>query len=138
MKRNLMKEAHKLTKQIVSEYGDVDYIIGGKKEMELKGTEKQIAWAKDIRNNVIYTLKQALELQIAEIESRYENSDEDFRTELTKRFNEDFEVLLNNNDSKFWIENFKGHEKGDGFFLEKELIKLGLENSLCIYLQKMM
>lgn len=26
MKRNLMKEAHKLTKQIVSEYGDVDYM----------------------------------------------------------------------------------------------------------------
>ena len=31
MKRNLMKEAHKLTKQIVSEYGDVDYMTGGEK-----------------------------------------------------------------------------------------------------------
>ena len=59
MKRNLMKEAHKLTKQIVSEYGDVDYMtqLGlclsflsqekGEKEMvEISiGTEKQIAYA---------------------------------------------------------------------------------------------
>ena len=65
MKRNLMKEAHKLTKQIVSEYGDVDYMTqlglclsflsqeGGKEMVELKGTEKQVKWAEDIRNRII-------------------------------------------------------------------------------------
>ena len=65
MKKNLMKEAHKLTKQIVSEYGDVDYMTqlglclsflsqeGGKEMVELKGTEKQVKWAEDIRNRNI-------------------------------------------------------------------------------------
>ena len=65
MKRNLMREAHKLTKQIVSEYGEVDYRTqlglclsflsqeGGKEMVELKGTEKQIKWAEDLRSRFI-------------------------------------------------------------------------------------
>ena len=65
MKRNLMKEAHKMTREIVNKYGDVDYMTqlglclsflsqeGGKEMVELKGTEKQVKWAEDIRNRII-------------------------------------------------------------------------------------
>ena len=66
MTRNIMREAHKLTKQIVSEYGDVDYKTqlglclsflsqekGGKEMVELKGTEKQVKWAEDLRSRFI-------------------------------------------------------------------------------------
>ena len=65
MKRNLMKEAHKMTREIVNKYGDVDYKTqlglclsflsqeGGKEMVELKGTEKQVKWAEDIRNRII-------------------------------------------------------------------------------------
>ena len=61
MKRNLMKEAHKMTREIVNKYGDVDYMTqlglclsflsqeGGKEMVELKGTEKQVKWAEDLR-----------------------------------------------------------------------------------------
>ena len=66
MKRNLMKEAHKMTREIVNKYGDVDYMtqLGlclsflsqekeGNEMVELKGTEKQVKWAEDIRNRII-------------------------------------------------------------------------------------
>ena len=55
MKRNLMKEAHKMTREIVNKYGDVDYMTqlglclsflsqekGDNEMVELKGTEKQV------------------------------------------------------------------------------------------------
>ena len=65
MKRNLMKEAHNMTREIVNKYGDVAYMTqlglclsflsqeGGKEMVELKGTEKQVKWAEDIRNRII-------------------------------------------------------------------------------------
>lgn len=65
MKRNLMREAHKLTREIVNKYEDVDYKTqlglclsflsqeGGKEMIELKGTEKQIKWAEDLRSRFI-------------------------------------------------------------------------------------
>ena len=73
MKRNLMKEAHKMTKEIVEKYGDVDYRtqLGlclsflsqeqeGEQEMkELKGTEKQVKWASDIRSIMSELIEEA-------------------------------------------------------------------------------
>ena len=60
MKRNLMKEAHKMTKEIKEQYPEVDYKAqlglclsflsqeGGKEMVELKGTEKQVKYANDL------------------------------------------------------------------------------------------
>ena len=60
MKRNLMKEAHKMTKKIKEQYPEVDYKAqlglclsflsqeGGKEMVELKGTEKQVKYANDL------------------------------------------------------------------------------------------
>ena len=75
MKRNLMKEAHKLTKQIVSEYGDVDYMtqLGlclsflsqekeGNEMVEISiGTEKQIAYATKKREQEISRVSAKIE-----------------------------------------------------------------------------
>lgn len=64
--KNLFKEAHKLTKEIKAEYPDVDYKAqfgiclsylqkkkGEIKLVELKGSEKQIKWAEDIRKQIL-------------------------------------------------------------------------------------
>lgn len=84
MKRNIMKKAHQMTKEIVEKYPDVDYktqlglclsfLSQEDKEVEeemveLKGSEKQIAWAKDIRCRFVeicdkYELKLSKEMYI--------------------------------------------------------------------------
>lgn len=61
--KDLMKKAHQMTREIKREYPEVDYKFqlglcmsyllsekkGGNRMVELKGTEKQIKWAEDIR-----------------------------------------------------------------------------------------
>jgi hypothetical protein len=72
MKRNLMKEAHKLTKEIKEQYPEVDYQaqLGlclsflaqeGEQEMKLQGTEKQIKYAESLRGKEISKLQKRVE-----------------------------------------------------------------------------
>ena len=119
MKRNLMKEAHKLTKQIVSEYGDVDYrtqlglclsFLSQEKEgnemVELKGTEKQVKWAEDIRNRII---------KVNEIfEKAIEGVDMDKMAKSTWLDDNMYVIaqtslknILVQEEAKFFIENFR-------------------------------
>lgn len=69
---NLMKEAHKLTREIKAEYKDVDYkaqlgicisYLSKKEEVkkmvELEGTEKQVKFATDIRANIINMIEES-------------------------------------------------------------------------------
>ena len=118
MKRNLMKEAHKMTKQIVSEYGDVDYKAqlglclsflsqeGGKEMVELKGTEKQVKWAEDIRNRII---------KVNEIfEKAIEGVDMDKMAKSTWLDDNMYVIaqtslknILVQEEAKFFIENFR-------------------------------
>ena len=63
--KDLMKRAHELTKEIKKEYPEINYqvqlgicisYLSNKEEVEmveLEGTEKQIAWAKKIREELI-------------------------------------------------------------------------------------
>lgn len=56
----IVKKAHKMTKEIKNQYPEVDYRtqfglclsyllnMGGNVMVELKGTEKQVKWANDI------------------------------------------------------------------------------------------
>ena len=117
--KNIMKEAHRLTREIKAEFPEVDYQAqlgicisylyeNEKKEnvkmVELKGTEKQVKWAEDIRRKAIkkvmarkdYEYKEEVAKTIGNIESaevlistrdRYEN-DERFEKHLqqAKRF----------------------------------------------------
>ena len=77
----LMKEAHKLTKEIKAKYPTVDYktqlgicisylLEGVNKMVELKGTEKQVKWAEDIRKNLL--------VAIADTTEYFENMQKDF------------------------------------------------------------
>ena len=75
MKKNIMKEAHKLTKQIVEKYPDVDYktqlglclsFLSQEKEgnemVEISiGTEKQIAYATKKREQEISRVSAKIE-----------------------------------------------------------------------------
>ena len=67
---NLFKAAHKMAKDIKSEYAEVNYkfqfglclsylskIEGEIKMVELKGSEKQIKWAEEIRKEMLQGLK---------------------------------------------------------------------------------
>ena len=117
--KNIMKEAHRLTREIKAEFPEVDYQAqlgicisylyeNEKKEnvemVELKGTEKQVKWAEDIRRKAVekvmarkdYEYKEEVAKTIGNIESaevlistrdRYEN-DERFEKHLqqAKRF----------------------------------------------------
>ena len=68
---NLMKEAHRLTKEIKREYPEVDYkaqlglcisYLSNKEEremVELEGTEKQVKFATDIRANIINMIEES-------------------------------------------------------------------------------
>ena len=61
----IVKKAHKMTKEIKNQYPEVDYRtqfglclsyllnMGGNVMVELKGTEKQVKWANDIRNMLL-------------------------------------------------------------------------------------
>ena len=66
--KNIMKEAHKLTKEIKKEFPEVDYkfqlglcisylskneVKEDGKMVELKGSEKQVAWANQIREKTL-------------------------------------------------------------------------------------
>ena len=118
MKRNLMKEAHKMTKEIVNKYGDVDYMTqlglclsflsqeGGKEMVELKGTEKQVKWAEDIRNRII---------KVNEIfEKAIEGVDMDKMAKSTWLDDNMYVIaqaslknILVQEEAKFFIENFR-------------------------------
>ena len=118
MKRNLMKEAHKMTREIVNKYGDVDYKTqlglclsflsqeGGKEMVELKGTEKQVKWAKDIRNRII---------KVNEIfEKAIEGVDMDKMAKSTWLDDNMYVIaqaslknILVQEEAKFFIENFR-------------------------------
>ena len=119
MKRNLMKEAHKLTKEIKKQYPEVDYKTqlglclsflsqeGGKEMVELKGTEKQVKWAEDIRNRII---------KVNEIfEKAIEGVDMDKMAKSTWLDDNMYVIaqaslknILAQESAKFFIDNFKG------------------------------
>ena len=119
MKRNLMKEAHKMTREIVNKYGDVDYMtqLGlclsflsqekeGNEMVELKGTEKQVKWAEDIRNRII---------KVNEIfEKAIEGVDMDKMAKSTWLDDNMYVIaqtslknILVQEEAKFFIENFR-------------------------------
>ena len=118
MKRNLMKEAHKMTRELVNKYGDVDYMTqlglclsflsqeGGKEMVELKGTEKQVKWAEDIRNRII---------KVNEIfEKAIEGVDMDKMAKSTWLDDNMYVIaqislknILAQEEAKFFIENFR-------------------------------
>ncbi|WP_049043225.1 hypothetical protein [Clostridium sporogenes] len=117
--KNLFKAAHKLTKEIKAEYPNVDYKAqfgiclsylqnkkGDCKMVELKGTERQVAWAKDIRKDLI-TLLNDMKDKKDLVLGNCENEDE--KTKMIKSFNRTVErvekVINEETNAKFYIED---------------------------------
>ena len=126
--KNIMKEAHRLTKEIKREYPSVDYKFqlglcisylyeNEKKEnaemVELKGTEKQVKWAEDIRSKFETALEEGEKVVNARIESiiakrknngKYKETDREKLSYITTQYNEVKEFVLNQNKATFFID----------------------------------
>ena len=129
MTRNIMREAHKLTKQIISEYGDVDYTTqlglclsflsqeGGKEMVELKGTEKQVKYANDIIEAMTNIIDEAIEIRISKLSDKWskmeENKKAKYKTEenykktVVEKILNSKEKMFSNEESKFYIEKYR-------------------------------
>lgn len=119
MKRNLMKEAHKMTREIVNKYGDVDYMTqlslclsflsqeGGEEMVELKGTEKQVKWAKDIRNRII-KVNEIFEKAIEGVDMDKMKKSTWIDDNMYVIAQTSLKNILAQEEAKFFIENFRG------------------------------
>lgn len=129
--KNIMKEAHELTKKIIRK-GDsyratfrmcLSFVHsklkeGSNKMVELVGSEKQVKWANDIReelNNTIDVIKDAIISRKSSKNSEAVEKIEAIRSNLN-----------NNLEAKFFIENFKSITKGDVF--DKLFVLYNLED----------
>lgn len=76
--KKIMKEAHRLAREIKREFPNVDYktqvginvkhLINEFNSAELIGSEKQIAWAKDIRNQLVEGIDNMIDIIDGKIE----------------------------------------------------------------------
>lgn len=118
----VMKEAHKLTKEIKNEFPEVDYKaqLGicmsyllneeGENEMvELQGSEKQVKWALSIREKTISTINEAInfleegqQVRIKRTGKRAQDIDERIR-----RIKLMLEEVKNEQSSKVFIEKWR-------------------------------
>ena len=140
-KKELMVKAHKMTKEIKREYPEVDYKFqlglclaylqseGEVKMVELKGSEKQVKWANDIREVVLLASRRNLELKQ---EFYNEKPNSKMRTRVLNEAKELNEKIENEESAKFFIENFAYliKEKEELEKLEKEIEGFNALNKL--------
>ena len=122
--KELMKKAHQMTREIKNEFPEVDYKFQlglcisylSKNEMKedvemvkLKGTEKQVKWAEDIRKEVVEKLqnvKNEYEKMILEAEEKGKRFPKRYTKNVTA-----LEKLLNevkeNESAKAFIEEYR-------------------------------
>ena len=137
MKKNLMSEAHKMTREIINKYGDVDYRTqlglclsflsqekGGKEMVELKGSEKQVKWADDLRGRFIKYLDYIKDLAdgIEISESLQDDIEDDFNS-----LEEAFEVIEKQEKASKIISTLRGYKMfSSDEAIEKEIEKTKL------------
>ena len=132
--KEIMIKAHKMTKEIVNKYGDVDYKAqlgvcisyickeGANEMVELKGSEKQIKWAKDIRKGIVKNLEDTIteyekdRTKCEEEGTRYSKR----ATRYEKALRALLEEIKANDSSKFFIENYAYHENDKNFFYARQ------------------
>jgi hypothetical protein len=148
--KNIMKEAHNLTKKIIRK-GDsykatfricLSYVHsqvkkGVNKMVELKGSEKQVKWALEIRKQVLEVIENARIRKVEEVSKRADKVKKDGTVitakdrveKMNKRFNELTKNIENNESSVFFIENFSSitsrSELSKGFVVKLYLEKTG-------------
>ena len=137
MKKNLMREAHKMTREIINKYGDVDYRTqlglclsflsqekGGKEMVELKGSEKQVKWADDLRGRFIKYLDYIKDLADGKeiSESLQDDIEDDFNS-----LEEAFEVIEKQEKASKIISTLRGYKMfSSDEAIEKEIEKTKL------------
>lgn len=108
--------------------------------VELKGTEKQVKWAEDIRNNIMNYLNNALAMQLEKSDTKGDRkgkTTEEWRETFKKRFENELSLVINNDSAEFFINNFKHISKeGDSFFVAKQLQELEIKSNIIAYLQR--
>ncbi|MTI53800.1 hypothetical protein [Geosporobacter ferrireducens] len=118
--KNLFAQAHKMTREIVNTYGDVDYKVQfgfclaylQKEEEEkmqmtqLKGTEKQVAYAEKCREKMIAKMEKEVKEQQARISRLPEGNAKASRVQkveiLTKAFEKFLETETNAGNIIHW------------------------------------
>lgn len=134
MTGNIMSAAHKMTKEIINKYGDVDYRTqlglclsflsqekGGKEMIELKGSEKQVKWAEDLRGRFIKYLDYIKDLAdgIEISESLQDDIEDDFDS-----LEEAFEVIEKQEKASKIISTLRGYKMfSSDEAIEKEIEK---------------
>lgn len=135
--KELFVKAHVMAKEIKKEYPEVDYMVQfslcltylqeGEKEMvELKGTEKQVKWAEDIRKNYLDTLERMIENVKNENMSSIKMVMREYKSEIVSKVKEkttpeaarvildiltEIKNKIENTDSaKKFIEVYNGHK----------------------------
>lgn len=137
-KKELMIKAHKMAKEIKNEYPNVDYKFQlglclaylhqeGEKEMvKLNGTEKQVAWAENIRKVVIEATNGAVEayekIQTESLETNGKRSK--VRDRKIARLNEMVNEFENNDSAKFFIEEYSHFLRIDLISAVNEMMNL--------------
>lgn len=115
-KKELMKKAHQMTKEIKAQYPEVDYkfqfglclsfLMNEKEEtmeVKLEGSEKQVKWATEIREVVVECAKNDVE----KAQARYNEKQNKARANKLNTAKETLEMLENETSTKFFIENFR-------------------------------
>lgn len=103
--KELIRKAHKLTKEIKKEYPEVDYrfqfgiclkyLLSNKEENKLRGSEKQVTWAEKIRAEK----KLGFEKEIADLKKLKRVPSKNIE-KVEKIFND----ILAINDASKWID----------------------------------
>ncbi|MDM9751222.1 hypothetical protein Q3L00_14245 [Clostridioides difficile] len=119
----LFKEAHKMAREIKRKYSNVDYKVqfslclsflnkkGDIKLKELKGSEKQIIWANDIRTDILNLTNELEKSKLERIKNEdYKIKDmsiEEMIERCKRKFERIREAISNIEDAKFFIDNFR-------------------------------
>lgn len=125
--KDVFKKAHKITKNIIRKgdsYRETFRLAlifvysetkkGANKMVELIGTEKQVKWADNIREQVLDVIEVVRERQIEIVSKRPDKvkkdgtviTSKDRIRNMNERFDELVEDIKNINNSVFFIENF--------------------------------
>lgn len=131
--KNLFKKAHEMTRKFAKEY-KVDYqaqfglclsfLFEAKEEkkmVELKGSEKQIKWAEDIRKEMIASIEREIKVVESIITSLIDKKAIERNKDEVKELKETIEEVKQIESAKFFIDN--SAEKGTGVLVLLQNIK---------------
>lgn len=126
--KNVFKKAHEITKNIIKKgdsYRETFRLAlifvysqikkGVNKMVELKGTEKQVKWANDIRKELLSIVEESRNHQVERVSKKEDKvkkdgtilTAQDRINKMNDRFDNIVEFIESNNESVWFIENFK-------------------------------